>query len=92
MAQSVSRLLGRRRGRFEELYRVAVGIVEKNLLAARTNHYFIPKPSAGPLQLGNPSRQVRELDDEPIPTAGLRALTVRASDGRPNSAGPRARE
>src|SRR5262249_50810894 len=61
----------------EQLDRVPVGVLDLDLSAARTGLHFVPDVEAGLLQRVDEGGEVRDLQDDAVPTAGLLPLAVR---------------
>src|SRR6185436_11853228 len=55
------------RGRLEQFHRIAVGVFDLDLAAARSGLHVVSKMNARRLQLLDPCRQVAHLKNEPIP-------------------------
>src|SRR6267142_2180712 len=62
--------------RFEQLDRIAVGIFQLDLFAARAYFNLIAKMKPSLLQRFNPRRKIGNLEDHPVPAAGLLLATI----------------
>ena len=60
-----------------ELDRIAVGIQDLDLLAARTCFKVVAKGRANIAQPVDKSREIIDIQDDPVPPAGLLGATVR---------------
>ena len=70
-------LSGRLTRRFEKLDRIAVGIVDLNLAAARTCFHLVAEMDARLLERGNAARQIGDFQHDAVPSAGLLMQAVR---------------
>ena len=68
-------------GRLEQLDRIAVGIFQLDLFAAGAYFHLIAKMKPGVLQRLSPGRKIRNLEDHPVPPAGLLSATIRHRPG-----------
>jgi hypothetical protein len=55
----------------EELDRVAIGVLQQDLLAIRSGYYFIAKMKRRRFQALDPGGKVGDFKDDPIPSARL---------------------
>src|SRR5687768_15193942 len=62
--------------RLEELDRIAVGILELDLPAARSDLHFVAEVQPRFLQRPDLRREVRDLEDYPVPTAGFLSAPI----------------
>jgi len=63
--------------RFEQLNRIAVGIFNLNLFAARADFHFISKTHACIFQVGNAHRQISYLKNHAVPSTRLLLTAIR---------------
>src|SRR5262249_41827592 len=63
--------------RFEQLDRIPVRIFDLDLSTSRTSLHLVATPRSGQLQFSDERWRVGNLQDDPIPAAGLLRLTVR---------------
>src|SRR5215471_5616009 len=63
-------------GRLEQLDRIAVGIFQLDLFATGAYFHLIAKMKPSDLQRLNPPRKIGNLEDHPVPTAGLLLATI----------------
>ena len=73
--------------RLEQLNRIAVGIFNLNLFAARADFHLISKTHASFSQISNPRRRILHLKKHTVPSAGL-LLTTIGIDRDPEAPGP----
>src|SRR5437762_12481151 len=62
--------------RFEQLDRIAVGIFQLDLFAARAYFHLIAKMKPSVLQRLNPRRKIANMEDHPVPAAGFLLATI----------------
>jgi len=67
--------------RLEQLNRIAIGILDLDLPAARARLHVVPEMQAGILQSPDERRKIRHPKHDTIPSTGLLLLTVRHRPG-----------
>ena len=67
--------------RLEQLNRIAVGIFNLNLFAARAYLHFISKMQTGLFQLSDARWQIPHLKEHTVPSAGLLLTAIRHWSG-----------
>ena len=64
-------------GRLEKLDRIAVRVLQQDLLAARSGLHLIAKTKSRRFQMLDPRGEIGDFKNDPIPPAGLLAMSAR---------------